>query len=177
MSDWRKEFPDFPEADMPALGPEWEDRSWHNDMSPSFLNAEKRVWLFVLPVDPSLRDEGAEDFRRFSAFYAGHDGSHLTDVDNPFAESDDFDALLSVLTPERERAWICDRWTTCLGLGWHPDTKGEQFEGLTSFEQAEYDSNMTRLFEISPDPYADGIAAWTRAGLIEEKDDRPSGPV
>lgn len=70
--DWRTEFPDFPADAIPWL-PGWTDKSWHNDVCPSFLrtftvpdDAGESKWLAVLWgdwPDRSMRElPGSERF-------------------------------------------------------------------------------------------------------------------
>lgn len=167
---WQQEFPNFPAADIPALSAEWEDHSWHNDAGPTFYNPRLRAWVFILPRDRALWQEEVEGLPRISAYYDAHDNAPLVDLDKPLAEGEEWaDVLAAIENPETERRWICDRWTVRLDTAWHPDTRGEAFPDLTEYEQAEYDANMDRLAEISPDQYADGLAAWERAGLIDKE--------
>ena len=62
--NWKTEFPEFAESDMPAIPAEWLDSSWHNDACPSFevmrggegdSNFEfARVW--IAESDPAQRE-------------------------------------------------------------------------------------------------------------------------
>ncbi len=66
-------------------------------------------------------------------------------------------------------ARICDRWAKWLGLSWHIDTRAEEYLGdMPEAFYVEYENDMDYLRNNSSDPYADALAAWTRAGLIEE---------
>lgn len=65
-------------------------------------------------------------------------------------------------------AQITDKWVAILGLGFHPDTRGEDYSpALSANMVAEYDRDMNKLFEVSGDPYQAAIDAWERAGLID----------
>lgn len=171
---WAQEFPGFPPEDMPPLSPEWKDMSWRNDAGPNFYNDRLNLWLFVMPRDRGVwpwDDEDCANQPRFAVYYNSHDGAPLVESDLAYCEGEewaDIEAAINDPDRERERRWLCDRWTACLGVGWHPDNRGASYTGLTEYEQREYDANMERLFEISPDPYADGLAALERAGLIKE---------
>jgi hypothetical protein len=55
---------------------------------------------------------------------------------------------------------ICRRWVAMCGLGFHPDTRGADYEPALPAEMvAKYDEDMETLFGLSDDPYALGIAA------------------
>lgn len=60
--DVATEFPDFPLEELPNLCQAWQDKSWHNDTSPSFVtrvDAGGREYLAVLWCeypDPALRE-------------------------------------------------------------------------------------------------------------------------
>lgn len=65
-------------------------------------------------------------------------------------------------------AQITDKWVSILGIGFHPDTRGEDYcsPALSAAMVAEYERDMQTLFSVSRDAYADAMAAWERAGLI-----------
>ena len=61
--DWKTEFPEFKDSDMPEMPEGWKDISWHNDSCPSFevwresnddCAAFIRVW--ISESEPSERD-------------------------------------------------------------------------------------------------------------------------
>ena len=61
---------------------------------------------------------------------------------------------------------IATKWIAKLGLGFHPDTPGADYDpALSSAETAEYDADMDRLFTTSDDPYAVCIEAAKNAGM------------
>ena len=66
-------------------------------------------------------------------------------------------------------AQITDKWVAILGIGFHPDTRGEDYSSpaLSAEMVAEYERDMKTLFAVSSDPYADAIEAWKRAGIID----------
>ncbi len=45
MPTWQEEFPDYSVADMPAIPPEWNDVSWHNDACPCFEMGLYLIWI------------------------------------------------------------------------------------------------------------------------------------
>lgn len=65
-------------------------------------------------------------------------------------------------------AQITDKWVSILGIGFHPDTRGDDYcsPALSAAMAAKYERDMKTLFSVSRDAYADAIAAWERAGLI-----------
>ena len=167
---WQDEFPTFPAADMPSLSSDWLDMSWRNDAGPNFYNDKLRAWLFVLPHHRDewpFNDPDIENMARISVYH-GDENTGPDVWSKPLAEGEEWQTVLAVLeNPETERAHICDKWTVCLGVSFHPDSRGENYPTLTSEEKERFDSDMARLFEISQDPYADGLAAFARAGIIE----------
>ena len=57
---YKKEFPDF-EYELPNLGKQWEDNSWHNDTCPSMdyvlnANTEEIVRIWFDYADPERRE-------------------------------------------------------------------------------------------------------------------------
>lgn len=60
--DVASEFPDYPLEELPNLCQAWQDKSWHNDVCPSFvtrIEASGRTYLAVLWCeypDPALRE-------------------------------------------------------------------------------------------------------------------------
>lgn len=168
---WLTQFPSFPIDDMPPLDPEaWEDRSWCNDAGPNFYNASLKAWLFVLPRDRDAwpwDDPDVAATPRLTVYRDDLvDNAPLSDL-APMIEGEEWtDVAAALVDPQTERRWLCDRWTKRLGVGWHPDTRGEDIEALTPQEQAMYDADMERLSVIAIDPYCEGLAAMQRAGLI-----------
>lgn len=65
-------------------------------------------------------------------------------------------------------AQITDKWVAILGIGFHPDTRGNEYgsPALSAAMVAEYERDMRTLFSVSQDAYAECIAAWERAGII-----------
>jgi hypothetical protein len=168
---WLKQFSWFPVSDMPELGDEWQDMSWGNDACPMFYNAKKKVFLYINPrnrdlwdcpyqdketrmfIIPASEDETGEVFTCFSA--------------KPLAHGEEFDEIERALADNSLwRKWICDHWVYVLGIGFHPDTKGDDINGLEYCQQKDFDRHMAALFSLSPDPYDDGLAAFKRAKLI-----------
>lgn len=65
---------------------------------------------------------------------------------------------------------ICRKWVARLGLGFHPDTGGLDYDPpLTPNEVEEYNGDMEALFKYAADPYECAIMAWADAGLITDK--------
>ena len=66
---------------------------------------------------------------------------------------------------------IAAQWVATFGLGFHPDTTGEDYvnadgtRSLTDAEAVAYDADMARLFDLPGDPYAVALEAMRKAGL------------
>ena len=166
---WQEQFPNFPATDMPDMGADWIDHSWCNDAAPSFYSPRFRVWAFVYPRDRAAWPydlDDCENEKRIVAYYG--DDENGADFESPaIAESEEWQEILTILeNPETERAHICDKWTVCLGISFHPDSRSSNYPELTGEEKERFDRDMNRLFEISQDPYSDGLAAFERAKLI-----------
>ena len=92
MSDWQKEFPDYPRDFMPTI-PEWfEDRSWHNDAMPSFVSLATRIELWVdFPNEADRENQGG---RRFHLVRLNSDDSS---GDVAFLATDDWSRVIDVV--------------------------------------------------------------------------------
>ncbi|HTE37501.1 MAG TPA: hypothetical protein VK630_13245 [Reyranella sp.] len=83
-------FPDFPEADMPAIPETFVDISWHNDTSPSFEHAQG-YRLFVDYANDAAREfPGGKRFTLYPLNEAGEQGAELV-------ETDDWSEMLAAL--------------------------------------------------------------------------------
>ena len=66
---------------------------------------------------------------------------------------------------------ICRKWVARLGLGFHPDTRGEDYlddngeHALPDAEVIEYNRDMNTLFKVAADPYECGVMAMQDADL------------
>ena len=61
---------------------------------------------------------------------------------------------------EAEALRICRRWVAMCGMGFHPDTRGGDYDPpLPARMVAKYDADMDQLFELVGDPYAYGVQA------------------
>jgi hypothetical protein len=167
VPQWRLSFPEFPLEDMPELGANWLDVSWHNDACPCFFNKSLNLYAWIQPRDRSLWEMDTKD-GRILIVRGDHNGELPSlATDKPLISGEEWEPIAEAIKDSHlERSWICDRWTMCLGLGFHPDTRGDSIESLTLYERAEFDHDMNRLFEISPDAYQDGLDAFERAKLI-----------
>lgn len=59
MANYREEFPDYPEDQMPALSVDWWDGSWRNDACPSFhrlISGAKCIVLYIDYLDRERRE-------------------------------------------------------------------------------------------------------------------------
>lgn len=95
-SDFRKEFPGFDPATMPALPEGFVDISWHNDACPSFFDPKAGLRLFVDYEDPAER-ELTRGFR-FSLHTCDEAGDFL----EPVLDSNDWAAILAAIANARE---------------------------------------------------------------------------
>jgi|LakMenE01Jun11ns_1017448.scaffolds.fasta_scaffold9235343_2 hypothetical protein len=98
--NWKTEFPDFPEADMPALPEGWEDISWRNDACPNFVNYKLGVALFVDFAEPEKRE--IPEYPRFLAYPVYEDGTPASDQP-AIAESEDFDTVMKIISKYGEK--------------------------------------------------------------------------
>jgi hypothetical protein len=66
----------------------------------------------------------------------------------------------------RNCCMIADKWVGKIGLGFHPDTRGTDYEPqLSQDDVVNYEAEMDYLFGNSADPYAIAVEAMERAGL------------
>jgi len=93
---YRTEFPDFPEADMPAIPQGFEDRSWKNDACPYFVNPKLGLGLWIDYVDAETRE--FPELQRFSVYRVDADGAHKEP--DPVVATDDWNAVLAVALGE-----------------------------------------------------------------------------
>ena len=55
---------------------------------------------------------------------------------------------------------ICAKWVAKLGYGFHPDTRGADYDPpLSPAEAKDYEADITRLFDLDLDPYLYAVAA------------------
>ena len=58
-------------------------------------------------------------------------------------------------------------WVRRLGLGFHPDNRGEDYDPpLTAAEAADYDAAVDAAFARGDDPCERAMAVWRAQGLI-----------
>jgi hypothetical protein len=93
---YRTEFPEFPEADWPAMPEGFEDNSWHNDVCPSIINAPLRVAVFIDCADPKARET---DGGRFIAYTL--DDGEMPICDDFTLITDDWDEVLTFIARTR----------------------------------------------------------------------------
>jgi hypothetical protein len=162
MSGYKTEFPDF-ESEIPAvfLAPPWRDVSWHNDATPSFARTcanGREIHVYVDELDPAKRWEGGPDSPRFSIQITDASGSFDADGWSSI-DADDVGAALAA-AKKIESRWICDTWVAKLGFGFHPDTRGSDYDPpLKPEEVAQYDADMELLMEVDDDPYDIAVKA------------------
>lgn len=85
---FRKEFPDYDAATLPAIPDSWTDQSWHNDTCPSFCTGNGVV-VFVDYGDTAKRE--FSDGVRFTV----HTDPEMTNSNDVLLETDDWAAVLT----------------------------------------------------------------------------------
>ena len=61
---------------------------------------------------------------------------------------------------------ICRKWFQRLGIGFHPDTRGADYEPAMSVKWVnEYEADMQTLFDTASDPYE--CAVMTLEGELQ----------
>lgn len=94
MSDFRKEFPDFPAADYPALPVSFTDMSWHNDVCPSMSSDRLGMIIYVDYADPKQRE--IPPGTRFVVLGLDPEGQ-VINVESPLLCTDDWSAVLQLI--------------------------------------------------------------------------------
>src|SRR5215471_6706565 len=87
---YKTEFPNFPDADMPAIPPGFVDGSWHNDACPSFHNEARGLQIYVDYADPAKRE--VEGMTRYTVLQIDSN-SVPTDLLN----TDNWDEVLAII--------------------------------------------------------------------------------
>jgi hypothetical protein len=171
LPQWKIEFPYFPRNDIPDLGADWEDVSWHNDACPCFYNRDRNLYAWIGPTNKDLCDHSL-DGERIQIVRGDSNGDNTGYYnEGPIAEGNQWSEILAQLeSPKREIESICNRWVKLLGIGFHPDNDADSLVGLDSNDLKEYDFDMNRLFDLCIgtefDPYLEGLKAFERAKLI-----------
>lgn len=88
LPNYRRHFPDFAPATLPAIPDGWKDVSWRNDSCPSFEAGH--VHVFVNYADPAER-ELSEGGRFFALACTDSQGYH----DGGLLDTDDWSAMLT----------------------------------------------------------------------------------
>jgi len=64
---------------------------------------------------------------------------------------------------------LARKWCAKLGLGFHPDTRGDQYTPpLSAAQVRSYEQDMRFLFQFAADPYATCVAEMESLGLTKE---------
>lgn len=92
MADFRKEFPDYPEADMPTLPEGFVDTSWINNSAPSFESKALGLSIWIDYLDPANREHEGE---RFLINEIDADGAFKND--EPDLATDDWSEVLAFI--------------------------------------------------------------------------------
>ncbi len=165
-----REFPDFDCATLPADIPEFMiAQPWHNEACPSWRTEGDQLELWIDFADPAQREfPEAEGRFLVQTRFEGADDRHTI-----LYYGDDWEAAKAALLRQQDPATF---WAAKLGLGFHPDTRGEEYVSadLVSQERAPlfsedeakaYDADMERAFALG-DPYDVALKEWARLGLI-----------
>lgn len=101
MFNYREEFPDFPEAEMPEVPRGFEDASWRNDSAPTFQNTELLLMLWVDYADPAKRE--FPECERFGLKRLGEDGAPIEDErpEHCLIASNDWNDILAAIVGEQ----------------------------------------------------------------------------
>lgn len=91
MSDYRREFPDFPTEAWPSLPDGFADHSWHNDACPSIENRKLGLHIFIDYPDPAHRMMSGKQY----VVGTLDAGSALTD--DVLLETDDWSRVLRLV--------------------------------------------------------------------------------
>jgi hypothetical protein len=103
MADYRKEFPDFPAIDMPAIPEGFADSSWHNDSCPSLISEALglRIWIDYVQVE--LREHADDGYPRLIGrpprVHAPDAEDQRDDIDQPEPDVCAHGVLLTSLPP------------------------------------------------------------------------------
>lgn len=161
---WQTEFPDFKAADMPEPPEGFEDVSWHNDAMPSFFNEELQLRLWINYADPQMRESTAMTRYCLEAT----DAECQPHEPHWYYNTDNWSGIMTTIKHHRDAKTICRKWVARIGGGFHPDTRGKDYDpAMSDAEIKEYDADMETLFSLAFDPYRYGVMAMADAGLIE----------
>lgn len=160
--NWKTEFPEFAESDMPAIPAEWLDSSWHNDACPSFevmrggegdSNYEfARVW--IAESDPAQR-EFPESPRFQVSFENGKRGAQ--DELNGFSIGIASDNWQEILAYVETRRIIGNAFSEVVGH--NPFLDAPETEPKEAFERLAYHTACRML-------QADQIETLEKSGIL-----------
>jgi hypothetical protein len=158
-----REFPDFDVATLPPLPDGFTCTAWHNESCPTWHEGdsshEPKAGDLMLAID--YADNARREMpggQRFNLHMYGGDLS----PEYVFG-SDDWAAI--------ETAVQFARYVRTLGLGFHPDTRGEGYvnaDGARTFSDDEavaYDDTVEAMFGLC-DCYQISLDIWRALGLI-----------
>ncbi|MDR7061200.1 MULTISPECIES: hypothetical protein [unclassified Sphingopyxis] len=124
MSDFRKEFPDYPADAVPTIPAGFIDRSWKQEPCPCFIHEASGVVLWVDYPDANDREAGG-DFSRFQVQRCTNrhpeGGWQFADGILSLFETDDWDAVLRSLPGFTEPAAIAFAFVEGLRKTLSPD--------------------------------------------------------
>jgi hypothetical protein len=94
---YRREFPDFPPEDMPAIPATFDDVSWYNNACPNFASDPLQLEIWVDYLDPAKREH--EGYPRFAVSQQRNG----IEVSGPSLETDSWDEVLAFIEAQRAR--------------------------------------------------------------------------
>jgi hypothetical protein len=159
-----REFPDFDLGTLPIIPDGFVCTAWHNDTCPTWHEGESlhepkpgELMLAIDYADKTLREFPESSHDRFSLhIYADNSPTFLV-------QSDDW--------AEIETAVTFARYVRLLGLGFHPDTRGDDYingDGSRTFSDDEataFDATVEAMFGLG-DCYQFSLDIWRALGLI-----------
>jgi hypothetical protein len=98
MADFRKQFPDFPAEDMPAIPAGFVDASWHNDTCPCLVSDAAGLQIWVDYLDPTKREYEGK-YPRFSVSQQRAGVEHS----GPSIQTDSWDEVLAFIATQPDR--------------------------------------------------------------------------
>lgn len=165
------EFPDFDASTLPEIPEGFVNAHWHNETMPHWQFGEDydvpHMDLYIDYADPAQRE--FPESKRFTLHWAYAPTEHTESW--LLEHTDDWAVILDGIEHMNARI-ICAKWVARFGLGFHPDTPGDDYvdgggnRALTQAEASEYDDDMDLLCSLDGDPYEAGMNAMRVAGLL-----------
>ena len=164
VGDLTREFPRFDPASLPAIPAGFWPTHWRNDSQPTWHEKPSRPepgsLMLAIDFEADADRECPGDFRFNLMIYPGDCSPE------PLFGSDDWEEIEIVIR--------LVRYVRMFGLGFHPDTPGDQYvvgeAGTRCFSEAEaeaYDSDLDAAVDRLGDVYEITVVVWRALGLIE----------